>query len=204
MGKGCDIPTATALGKAAAKEVIKQMQSYAGALGSNRQAHSSNTGTTQQAPVGRQNMRSSPTTTTKQSTYKRGTAVATATTSNIAYTPTRPDHYNNKCLVVSRVNRGITEQRFKDYVDTIAKKKINILYLKDITKKGFKHWYTYVLELSPDDYTLLSNENLWYSSLGIKEFSGKKYWRYDNKTSNANATPNLQPTTAVGDSWIAA
>ena len=84
----------------------------------------------------------------------------------------------------------------------IAKKEIDILYIKEIQRKDFKKWRTVVLELSPDDYALLSDENLWHPELGIKEFSGYKYWRNQRQDSTANTTVQpVQPNTIVGQSW---
>ena len=65
--------------------------------------------------------------------------------------------------------------------------------------KDLKKWRTAVLELSPEDYDLLSDENLWHPSLGIKEFSGYKYWRNQKEDSTANIS--IQANTIVGQSW---
>ena len=135
----------------------------------------------------------------KPSSYKRGTAPNADSGISIAAKSIRPSHLDNKCLVVSKINYSTTKEEFKSYVNMIAKKEIDILYIKEIQRKDLKKWRTAVLELSPEDYALLSDENLWDPDLGIKEFSGYKYWRNQRQDSTANTT--IQPNTIVGQSW---
>ena len=139
----------------------------------------------------------------KRSSYKRGTASTASHGMSIAVKTIRPSHLDNKCLAVSRIDRSISPEQFRSYVNLIAGKPIDILYLKEIQKKDFKKWRTVVLELSPDNYTLLSDENLWDPSVGIKEFSGYKYWRNQNKVSTGIST-TIQANTSVGQSWALA
>ena len=115
-----------------------------------------------------------------------------------------PTHLDNKCLVVSRIDWNSKPSEFRAYVNSIAGKDINILYLKEIQRKDFTLWRTVVLELSPDDYTLLSDETIWHPDLGIKEFSGYKFWRNQRKTATGPSTDTSTPivaNTSVGQSW---
>ena len=71
-----------------------------------------------------------------------------------------------------------------------------------ITRKDFTKWRTIVLELSPEDYTILSDESIWDSYMGISEFSGYKYWHNDRRRPTAaSPQPSPQPNTRVGQSW---
>ena len=194
--QGKDTVTAKMVGKVAATAVAK---TYASAALVNRPTakHSP-----MQVPT-RQHTQSPPArigyVPAKPSSYKRGNASPMNTTS-IAFKHIRPAHLDNKCLAVSRIDRSISKTQCREYINAIAKKEINILFLKDITRKDFKKWRTIVLELSPEDYTLLSDENLWDPSIGIREFSGYKYWRNEKKT-NTQISPTNQPNTSVGESW---
>ena len=134
----------------------------------------------------------------KPSSYKRGTAVSQ--TRSIAAKITRPSHLDNKCLVVSRIGRNTSKEDIKSYVNEIADKEIDIKYLQDITRKDFTKWRTIVLEISPEDYTILSDESIWDPSMGIKEFSGYKYWHNDRRRPTATSPP---PNSTVGQSWAA-
>ena len=136
--------------------------------------------------------------TPKPSLYKRGTA--TSQTTSIAYKNIRPAHLDNKCLVVSRIIPDTTDQELKDHVNEIAGKPINIKHIKNITRKDFTKWRTVVLELTPDDFNLLLDENRWDPSLGIREFSGYKYWHNERRNANTASPPN-RPNTTVGQSW---
>ena len=108
----------------------------------------------------------------------------------------------NKCLVVTRLDRDTTKEDLISYVNEIANKEVNIKYLQDITRKDFTKWRTIVLELSPEDYTILSDESIWDSYMGISEFSGYKYWHNDRRRPNvASPQPSPQPNTRVGQSW---
>ena len=106
----------------------------------------------------------------RPSRYKRGTAQPQSR--SIAAKITRPSHLENKCLVVTRLDRDTTKEDLISYVNEIANKEVNIKYLQDITRKDFTKWRTIVLELSPEDYTILSDESIWDSYMGISEFSG--------------------------------
>ena len=197
--QGKDNAVAKMAGKAAATAVAKTIFTYATAAKVN-QPHVKHT--PMQAPT-RQHTQSPPTrigyVPAKPSSYKRGNA-SPMNTASIAFKYIRPAHLDNKCLAVSRIDRNISKTQCREYINEIAKKEINILFLKDITRKDFKKWRTIVLELSPDDYTLLSDENLWDPSIGIREFSGYKYWRNEKKTST-QISPTNQSNTSVGESW---
>ena len=103
-------------------------------------------------------------------------------------------------MVVSRIVPDTTDQELKDHVNEIAGKPINIKHIQNITRKDFTKWRTVVLELSPDDFTLLSDVNRWDPSLGIREFSGYKYWHNERRNANT-ASPSNRPNTTVGQSW---
>ena len=52
--------------------------------------------------------------------------------------------------------------------------------------KDFSNWRTVAMELSIEDYEILSNPDIWDSNLRIKDFVGRRYWHNKASTLSAN------------------
>ena len=130
--QGKDNAVAKMAGKAAATAVAKTIFTYATAAKVNR-PHVKHT--PMQAPT-RQHTQSPPTrigyVPAKPSSYKRGNA-SPMNTGSIAFKYIRPAHLDNKCLAVSRIDRNISKTQCREYINEIAKKEINILFLKELS-----------------------------------------------------------------------
>lgn len=114
--------------------------------------------------------------------YKKGKSNSTL----ISIAAERPKYLDSKCLVVSRVKRGITKDQFMNYVNTIAGKNITFLNSPRNLAKDYSKWRTVAIEISDEDYQILSNPEIWDSNLMIKDFKGRRYWHNKASTMTAN------------------
>ena len=100
-------------------------------------------------------------------------------------------------LVVSRVKRETTIPQIQDYINKIANKNVKFLHSPVNIAKDYAEWRTLAIELSNEDYNILSNPNLWSAKLRIKDFVGRRFWR--NKASNISAN---ERRSTVYQSWM--
>ena len=107
----------------------------------------------------------------KTAPYKRGNATATDQTMNMQ----KPTFMNNKCLVIRGLKKGISREQFIEYINKTAGKKINILHIQ-IISRVFSPWLTVAIELNTEDFELLSDVNIWHTSIGIREYIGWRHW----------------------------
>ena len=107
----------------------------------------------------------------KTSPYKRGNATATDQTMNMQ----KPTFMKNKCLVIRGLKKGISRGQFIEYINKTAGKKINILHIQ-IISRVFSPWLTVAIELNTEDFELLSDVNIWHTSIGIREYIGWRHW----------------------------
>ena len=107
----------------------------------------------------------------KTAPYKRGNATATDQTMNMQ----KPTFMNNKCLVIRGLKKGISREQFIEYIDKTAGKKINILHTQ-IISRVYSPWLTVAIELNTEDFELLSDVNIWHTSIGIREYIGWRHW----------------------------
>ena len=52
--------------------------------------------------------------------------------------------------------------------------------------KDYSKWRTIAIEISDEDYQILSNPEIWDSNLMIKDFKGRRYWHNKASTMTAN------------------
>ena len=123
--------------------------------------------------------------------YKKGKVVAP----DISIAAERPKYLDSKCLVVSRVNRDTSKSQFQNYINSIAGKNIKILNCRNLAK-DYSRWRTVAIELCDEDYSILSNQDLWDSELRIKDFVGRRFWH--NKASIMTAN---ERKSSVYQSW---
>ena len=109
--------------------------------------------------------------------YKKGKCVS----SDNSIAAERPKYLDGKCLVVSRIKRDTTKSDFISYINRIAGKNVNFLSSPRNLAKDYSTWRTVAIELSNEDYEILSNPDIWDSNLRIKDFVGRRYWH--NKAS---------------------
>ena len=124
--------------------------------------------------------------------YVRGTA----SDSNRSLAGELPDHFKNKVIVISPVSKDLSRVQFKEEIDRIAGRNINFLFEPIILNKAYQKTRTIAIELSPDDYTLLSNRNIWNPNMKISEFDGNRFWRRNSM----RLTPTERKN-SVKDSW---
>ena len=108
----------------------------------------------------------------------------------------RPKYLEGKCLVVSRVKSDSTKTEFMNYINSIAGKNVKFLSTPRNLAKDYSNWRTIAIEISDEDYQILSNPEIWDSQLRIKDFIGRRYWHNKASTMTAN-----QRKTAVYQSW---
>ena len=124
--------------------------------------------------------------------YKRGKGEYT----DINIAAERPKWLDHKCLVVSRVKKETTMSQFQEYINEIAKKNVKFLHTPRNLAKEYSEWRTIAIELSDEDYEILSNPNVWHPRFRIKDFVGRRFWR--NKASIISPT---ERKSAVFQSW---
>ena len=108
----------------------------------------------------------------KISPYKTGTKA----TSGTSLIPKKPDYLANKCLVISGLSTEIDTVVFKSYIESQVGKDINLLNVQPLSREG-SSWLTLAIELSEDDYNLLSNPDIWEPQIRIRDFKGWRFWR---------------------------
>ena len=86
--------------------------------------------------------------------------------------------------------------QFQEYINEIAKKNVKFLHTPRNLAKDYSEWRTIAIELSDEDYEILSNPNVWHPRFRIKDFVGRRFWR--NKASIISPT---ERKSAVFQSW---
>ena len=80
--------------------------------------------------------------------------------------------------MVRGIEKGTSQAEFQTYVNNIAGKPINFLYVKCISR-DYSPWVTLALELSNEDYDILAEPCIWESNIQIQNFVGWRWWRSD-------------------------
>ena len=135
---------------------------------------------------------SAPDAVRKKAKFVRGTA----SDSNRSLAGELPDHFKNKVMVISPVSKDLTREQIKEEINRIAGKNINYLYEPVILNKAFQKTRTIAIELTDEDYGLLSNRNIWNPNMKISEFDGNRFWRRNSM----RLTPTERKK-SVRDSW---
>ena len=110
--------------------------------------------------------------------YKKGTAVS----SNNGIGAKRPAYLDNKCLVISHVNIETGIPQLQNYVNERAGRNVKFLHEPINMAKEYSKWRTIAIELSDNDYELLSKPEFWDSNILLRDFKGRRWWR--NPASN--------------------
>ena len=113
------------------------------------------------------------------SEYKKGTGAAMVH-DGMSATPARPEHMDNKCIVISRLRKDMSRVQFQAMIDATADRKIDYRHMESLSKE-YSTWRTVAIELNQQDYDTLSNPNFWDPQLRIREFVGHKHWRGEFK-----------------------
>ena len=77
---------------------------------------------------------------------------------------------------------------------------VNLLFDPVFLSKADSRNQSVALELSDDDYALLSRPNFWITPLKFRDFFGYRYWRKSN-TVNGTSTQSIN-FGPVGRSWL--
>ena len=126
------------------------------------------------------------------SQYKKGKCES----SLISIAAKKTKYLEGKCLVVSQVKSDSTKVEFINYINSIAGKNVKFLSSPRNLAKDYSNWRTIAIEISDEDYQILSNSEIWDSKLRIKDFIGRRYWHNKASTMTAN-----QRKSAVYQSW---
>ena len=118
--------------------------------------------------------------------YRKGIAV----TSTNSIAAKRPVYLNNKCLVVSRIDRDTTIPQLQAYVNERSGKNIKFLYEPKNLAYEYARWRTIAIELSDEDYDLLSKPEFWEANIRIRDFVGRRWWRNPASNLSANERQN--------------
>ena len=95
-------------------------------------------------------------------------------------TPVRPEHADNKCIVISRLNLDMTPAQFKNMINARAKREIDCRYIHNLSR-DYSSWRTIAIELNSEDYDTLINPSFWERTVRIREFIGPKTWRGERR-----------------------
>ena len=106
------------------------------------------------------------------SPYAQGTGEI-ATNSEISMTPVRPEHADNKCIVISRLNLDMSPAQFKNMINARAKREIDCRYIHNLSR-DYSSWRTIAIELNSEDCNTLINPNFWERQIRIREFIGPR------------------------------
>ena len=105
--------------------------------------------------------------------YRKGKA----TDSGITIASKRPDYLNNKCLVISRVDKDITIPLLQEYINERAGRHIRFLHKPQNLAKNYATWRTIAIELNNTDYELLSKPDFWDIDIRFADYIGRRFWR---------------------------
>ena len=105
--------------------------------------------------------------------YKKGKA----TESGFTIASKRPDYLDNKCIVISKVERNITIPQLQKYINERAGRHIKFLYEPQNLAKNYSKWRTIAIELNNSDYELLSNPDFWSTNIRFADYIGRRFWR---------------------------
>ena len=105
--------------------------------------------------------------------YKKGKA----TESGITIASKRPDYLDNKCLVISRVDKNITIPLLQEYINKRAGRHIRFLHEPQNLAKNYATWRTVAIELNNSDYELLSKPDFWDIDIRFADYIGRRFWR---------------------------
>ena len=127
--------------------------------------------------------------------YKKGTA----SISNCSIASKRPAYLDNKCIVVSKIKQDIGLTELQEYVNQRAGRNIKFLHEPVNLAKEYSRWRTLAIELSDNDYELLSKPEFWDTNIQLKDFEGRRWWR--NKASNLSQNERQN---SMRQQWIPA
>ena len=103
----------------------------------------------------------------KHNPYKSGTKTATGR----SLLPEKPEYLSNKCLVISGIDKSITQEMFKLYVNEQVGEEIDFRSITCLSREG-SSWLTVAIELSEKDYGLLSDASIWEPKIRLRPFKG--------------------------------
>ena len=106
---------------------------------------------------------------------------------------------DNKCIVVSRVDRDISIPKLQSYVNHRAGRNVKFLHEPINLAYEYSGWRTLAIELNDLDYELLSKPEFWDSKICLKDYVGRRWWR--NKASNLSANERQN---SMRQQWIPA
>ena len=101
--------------------------------------------------------------------------------------------------VISKVDTKITMKEVQDYENNKVGKSIQFLHEPINLAYEYSSWRTIAIELSDNDYELLSKPEIWPSDTTLRDFTGQRWWR--NKASNL--TP-IERKSSVRQQWTSA
>ena len=124
--------------------------------------------------------------------YKKGTG----TSNNNSIAAKRPSYFDNKCIVISRVDKDTTMSEFQSNINQKAGRNIQFLHKPINLAKDYASWRTIAIELNDNDYELMSNPEFRDSGILLKDYVGRRWWR--NQASNLSST---QRQNAMRQQW---
>ena len=68
-----------------------------------------------------------------------------------------------------------TKTEFMNYIKSIAGKNVEFLSTSRNLAKDYSNWRTIAIEISDEDYQILSNPDIWGLELRIKDFVGRRF-----------------------------
>ena len=128
--------------------------------------------------------------------YRAGTAVATGT----SIAAKKPDHINNKCMVIAGINKDVSRSEFLSYVNDIAEKEITFKRIENLNRTD-SWWRTIAVELSDEDYNILNKPEIWENGISLREYRGWRFWHGPKRRSTHNSNNPNTARNAVRESW---
>ena len=105
--------------------------------------------------------------------YQKGTATAI---NGVSIARPKSEIVQNKALVVSGMPLDINGTKMKKYIHAKAKREVELLKVIRLDRE-FAGWAAVVIELSDDDYNLLSSPDFWEEDVYIRAWTGPRFWR---------------------------
>ena len=109
--------------------------------------------------------------------YLKGTGTAI---DGVSIARTKPQYLQNEALVISGLPTDINGTRLRQYINSKAKTNIELLHVHRLDRE-YARWAAIVVELSKENYTLLSNPDFWEQGVYIRPWTGQRHWREKRK-----------------------
>ena len=122
-------------------------------------------------------------------TYKRGTGTLATTGTSLA--PAKPEYLKYKVLVVHGIDKSVTKQRLQDVINEKAGKSITLHHIAPLHRE-LSWCATLAIELSDEDYDMLSQQDFWEERIKIRQWLGWRFWRSEKRPTKQEVKSSMR------------